>query len=75
MHKSYCVFGQKNQLDEKSLHAEHLRSAAWKLRVARWESRKLGLMAQSLIYGPQHLWGSAAEAKLHQAALCHTGHT
>ena len=48
----------------------------WKLRVAaRWESRKLGLMAQSLIYGPQHLWGSAAEAKLHQAALCHTGHT
>ena len=43
----------KNPVDEKSPRSgEHQWSAAGKLRVARWESRKLRLMAQSLIYGP-----------------------
>ena len=40
--------------------------------MARWESRKLRLMAQSLIYGPDTF--GAVAAKLHQAALFHKGH-
>ena len=68
---SHYQVGQKTHLTRKSPHGEHLRSSAWKLCVARWESRKLRLMAQSLIYGPD-TFGAAQRPLNYNKRHCFT---